>query len=112
MSITACSQAEEQTKGPFTTNDENEYANAVTVEIDSVILEACYEYTELLGYEIKDKSKYRSVLLGQDNIKYVSLIDDNRRDMLDENDYLVEFDSSKIVIDADSGIALGNIPYV
>lgn len=108
-------QTEFQTdiEGTFTNKNENViFDNAVPVEIDSGILQKCYDYTTSLGYEIKDKSKYKSVLLGESFVKAVHLDDDAKRDMLDENDYLIVFDEIRIVIDVDTGIVLGNIPYV
>lgn len=110
--LCACGQAEKQIQGSYTTNNENEYANAIPVEITDEILKTCYDYADSLGYEIKDKSKYKSVILGESHIKSVHLEDDAKSDMLDKSDYLILFDEIKIVIDADTGIILGNIPYV
>jgi hypothetical protein len=99
-------------EGPFTDKNEQDYANAIPVEIDADILQACYEYSNSLGYEIEDKEEYQSVLLGESEIAYVLLDDDSRSDMLDEDDYLIIFKEIKAVTDADTGVILGRIPYV
>ena len=101
-----------QEEGPFTNDNWNDYANNVPVKIDDDILQSCYRYTDSLGYEIKEKEKYKSVLLGESNVTYVAVADDVNRDMLDKDDYLIIFQEIKIVIDADTGIVLGTIPYV
>lgn len=108
--LSACTQVE---KGPFTTKNTNDtFSNAKPVKIDDDILQTCYDYTESLGYKIQDKDKYKSVILGESHVESVHIDDDNNRDLLDEKDYLILFDEIRIVMDADTGIVLGNIPYV
>ncbi len=101
-----------QVGGPFTNDNSADFANSIPATIDNKLLQACYEYSETCGYAIKNKEKYKSVLLDEANIGYVSLDDDSKREMLNENDLLIIFDEIRIVLDADTGAVLGRIPYV
>jgi ABC-type Fe3+-hydroxamate transport system substrate-binding protein len=109
--LTACSTATPSNSS--STNDNwQDFADNTPVQIDDAILQACYSYSKALGYDIEKKEEYRSVLLGESNISSVLLDDDTDADMVDENDYLVIFQEIRAVIDADTGITLGRIPYV
>jgi len=91
---------------------ETDYNNAVPVGINADILKTCYDYSTSLGYEIKDRDNYKSVLLGESNVAFVANIGDDKKDMVDENDFLIIFQEIRIVIDADAGVVIGTIPYV
>ena len=96
-----------------TTDNLKGYEDRIPVAVSDDILQTCYRYAEEKGYEVKDKGQYVSVLLGKTDMDYVNISgDDAKRDMLDENDYLVVFQEIRIVIDADTGIVLGTIPFV
>ena len=101
-------------EGPFTNDNWNDFANNVPVEIDNSILQTCYDYAKSLGYEIKEQGKYQSVIIGNSKVGvvYIHDGDDIKRDLVDEKDYLIIFEEIRIVIDVDTGIALGTIPYV
>jgi len=113
VSIVGCKGNKNSDEGPFSTDNLKGYENRIPVIISSDILQTCYRYAEDKGFAIKDKERYISVLLGVSDIKYVYVgEDDAKRDMLDENDYLIVFQEMRIVIDADTGIVLGTIPFV
>ena len=100
--------------GPFTSDNGNAFANNVPVVIDNSTLQTCYDYAKSLSYEIKDTDKYQSVILGKSNVDvvYIHDGDDVKRELVDEGDYLIIFEEIRIVIDVETGIALGTIPYV
>ena len=96
-----------------TTDNLKDYTDYIPIEINEDILQTCYDYADKMNWIIKDKNKYKSGLLGNDYKKYVNVGDDETKvEMLDENDYLIWFQEMRLVIDADTGIVLGVIPYV
>jgi len=115
--ITGCDDVNNSSGGKsdglHITDNLKDYTNYIPVEISDDILQACYRYADNKGYIIKEKETYKSGLLGSNYIKYVYVgEDDTKRDLLDENDYLIVFQEMKVVIDAGTGIVLGEIPYV
>jgi hypothetical protein len=100
-------------EGPFTNDNRNDFADNTPVIISDEILQTCYRYADSLGYVIKDKDRYTSVLLGESLIDAVYTEgDDNKRAMIDKDDFIVIFEELRIVIDAETGAVLGRIPYV
>jgi hypothetical protein len=100
-------------EGPFTNDNWDDFAYNVPIIIDNETLQTCYRYADSLGYGIKDKEKYISILLGELLVDAVHTGGDNdKRAMIDKNDIIVIFEEIRIVIDAESGAVLGRIPYV
>jgi hypothetical protein len=100
-----------QVEGPFTQDNLKDLTHNTNIIIDDNILQTCYLYADSLGYVINKKDEYIRVLLGKSNIAYV-YTDEANSDMVDEDDFLITFQEVRIVIDADTGVALGTIPFV
>ena len=99
-------------EGPFTNDNRNDFAGNKSVKINNDMLDACYRYADDKGYEIKNKKEYRGVLLGESLVASVYTENENDRGLVDENDYLIIFEEIRVIVDADTGKVLGNIPYV
>jgi hypothetical protein len=110
--LTACSSNGRTGVSPAANDNSDDFASNIPVEVDDDILQSCYSYAAVLGYDIQEKEDYSSVLLGGSNVSTVHLDDDANADMVDENDCLVIFLEIRVVVDADTGAVLGRIPYV
>jgi len=96
-----------------TNNNWNDFVDNIPAKVNDEMLHACYRYADSLGYGIKDRDNYKSVLLGESLIDTVYTGEDNDKcSMIDKSDYLVIFEEIRIVIDAETGAVLGHIPYV
>ncbi|MBQ8975347.1 MAG: hypothetical protein IJ072_06465 [Oscillospiraceae bacterium] len=100
---------ENQISGPYT-NDSDDFADGIPVEVDSSVLETCEEYASSLGYETG--SFMKAVLLGDKWIDSVICDDDMKTELIDTKDIVVIFDNIRCVVDAEKEIVLGRIPYV
>ena len=102
-------------RGPFTQKNDA-FDNAVPINIDDTVIQACYDYIDKNGYgnsgDTHDKYTYKSVCIGKTNMSAVVLDDESMRDMLDESDYVIVFDFINIVVDSDTHTILGRIPLV
>lgn len=93
-------------EGPFTPENDNIFKDSVPIEVDDAVIQACFGYIAENGYGgIKDTNgnyTYKSVRLGEEDLPYVYSDDEDMRDMVDENDYLIVFGFVNIVVDSDT----------
>ena len=103
-------------EGPFTAGVDafDAFPNAVPIQVDDTVIQICLDYIADNGLEgdkdAKGNYKYKSVRLGEENLTYVYTDNERMREMVDENDYLIVFGFTNIVIDSDTNMIIGNIP--
>ena len=88
----------------------DDFSNAISFNVNDNIIQNCVSYAENLEYETGEVKK--TVLLGEDWISAVYCDDDMKRGMIDAKDIIVIFDNIRCVVDTDTEIVLGRIPYV
>lgn len=89
---------------------QDDFSNAIPAEVNDSIIQNCTIYSEKLGYETGAMKK--AVLLGESWLKFVYCDDDLKQELIDATDIVVIFDNIRCVVDADTEIVLGRIPYV
>ncbi|MBR3950124.1 MAG: hypothetical protein IKJ84_05555 [Oscillospiraceae bacterium] len=104
VSMLGCSQE------PHTSVETTGFDSAVPIDVSDAIHQTCISYAKSLGYETGHFQK--SVLLGTSYVQYVYCEDSEKEGMIDANDFLVIYDRIRCVVDADTNIVLGRIPYV
>ena len=110
VSLVACSDNTSISEQSENSNNTDDFANAIPVEVNDNIIRNCTVFAENLGYEIGNLKK--SVLLGEKWIDAVYCDDDMKQDLIDSKDIVVVFEGIRCVVDADTEIVLGRIPYV
>lgn len=110
LGLVACNGTETrgQAEEPIVLQDD--FSNSISVEINDNIIQNCISYAKNLGYDAGKTKK--AVLLGEDWIASVYCDDDMKQGLIDAKDIVVIFDSIRCVVDADTEIVLGRIPFV
>ena len=98
----------EQTEEPSGLQDD--FSNAIPAEINDNIIQNCTSYAKNLGYDTGETKK--AVLLGEEWVASVHCDDDTKQELIDAKDIVVIFDNIRCVVDADTEIVLGRIPFV
>ena len=88
----------------------NDFLNAIPAEVNDNIIQNCISYSENLGYKTGEMKK--TVLLGEDCVSYVYCEDDMKQELIDSGDIVVIFENIRCVVDAETEIVLGRIPFV
>ncbi len=88
----------------------DDFADSISVEVDSSVLKTCEKFAESLGYETGNFQK--AVLLSNKWIEYVVCDDDLKAELIDAKDIVVIFENIRCVVDSEKEIVLGRIPYV
>ncbi len=115
LSLLGCSKTNTE-EGPFKAGVDafDAFPNAVPIQVDDTVIQICLDYIADNGLEgdkdAKGNYKYKSVRLGEENLTYVYTDNERMREMVDENDYLIVFGFTNIVIDSDTNMIIGNIP--
>lgn len=90
---------------------QDDFANAIPAEVNDNIIRNCTSYAESLGYKTGEMKK--AVLLGDDLwLKSVYCEDDMKRELIDSRDIVVIFENIRCVVDAETEIVLGCLPFV
>lgn len=110
ISLVGCSDSTSLSEHSENSSNTDDFANAIPVEVNDNIIRNCTVFAEDLGYEIGNLKK--SILLGEKWIDAVYCDDDMKQEMIDSRDIVVVFESIRCVVDADTEIVLGRIPYV
>ena len=87
-----------------------DFANAIPAEVNDNIIQNCTCYSENLGYKTGEMKK--AVLLGTDWLSYVYCENDMKQELIDSRDIVVIFENIRCVVDAETEIVLGSIPFV
>lgn len=88
----------------------DDFSNTIPASINDNIIQNCDRYAKKLGYETGELQK--AVLLDETWIESVYCDDDSKKEMLDLEDMIVIFENIRCVVDADTEVVLGRIPYV
>ena len=96
-------------QGPDAAKQED-FPNAIPIEVNDNIIQKCISYSENLGYVAGEMEK--AVLLGEDHLNYVYCEDDRKQELIDSSDIVVIFENIRCVVDSETEIVLGRIPFV
>ena len=86
------------------------FQNATPAEVNDNIIQNCKVFSENLGYETGEMKK--AVLLGEEWMKYVYCEDEMKKELIDSSDIVVVFENIRCVVDAETEIVLGSLPFV
>lgn len=89
---------------------QDDFTNAVPAEINDNIVQNCTNYSQSLGYQTGKIKK--AVLLGEDKLTSVYCEEDMKQQLIDSSDIVVIFENIRCVVDAETEIVLGRIPFV
>ena len=106
FTLFACTREPEEQK----TVNEDGFTNAVPAKVNDNIIQNCTSYSENLGYKTGEMKK--AVLLGTDWLSHVYCEDDMKQELIDSRDIVVIFENIRCVVDTETEIVLGRIPFV
>ena len=94
----------------YTSSMQDDFPNAIPAEVNDSIIQNCKVFSENLGYETGEMKK--AVLLGEEWMKYVYCEDEMKKELIDSSDIVVVFENIRCVVDAETEVVLGTIPFV
>lgn len=94
----------------YTSSMQDDFPNAIPAEVNDSIIQNCKVFSENLGYETGEMKK--AVLLGEEWMKYVYCEDEMKKELIDSSDIVVVFENIRCVVDAETEIVLGSLPFV
>ena len=110
LSLAGCNDTTTKEPEEQKTVKEDGFTNAIPAEVNDNIIQNCTSYSENLGYKTGEMKK--AVLLGTDWLSYVYCEDDMKQELIDSRDIVVIFENIRCVVDAETEIVLGRIPFV
>ncbi len=96
--------------GPFTDDGGDDFISEPSVKVSQEVIENCVTYAAALGYETGEFR--RAIRLGEDRMSAVTNKTEAADTALDADDLLLLFDNVRCAADAQTGEALGTIPFV
>ena len=94
----------------YNSSMQDDFPNAIPAEVNDNIIQNCTVFSENLGYETGEMKK--AVLLGEEWMKYVYCEDEMKKELIDSSDIVVIFENIRCVVDAETEIVLGSLPFV
>ena len=94
----------------YNSSMQDDFSNAIPAEVNDNIIHNCTVFSENLGYETGEMKK--AVLLGEEWMKYVYCEDEMKKELIDSSDIVVIFENIRCVVDAETEIVLGSLPFV
>lgn len=110
LSLAGCNDTTTKEPEEQKTVKEDGFTNAIPAEVNDDIIQNCTSYSENLGYKTGEMKK--AVLLGEDWLSSVFCEDDRKQELIDSRDIVVIFENIRCVVDAETEIVLGRIPFV
>ena len=110
LSLVGCNDTATQEQPDGISALEYDFSNAVPFEVNDDIIQNCVTYAENVGYETGELKK--AVLLGEERLNSVYCDDETKQDLIDSRDVVVIFENIRCVVDTETGIVLGRIPFV
>lgn len=89
---------------------QDDFPKAIPAEVNDNIIQNCTSYSEYLGYKTGEMKKV--VLLGEEWLNYVYCEDDMKKKLIDSSDIVVIFENIRCVVDTETEIVLGHLPFV
>lgn len=110
LSLAGCNDITTKEPAEQKTAKEDGFTNAIPAEVNDNIIQNCISYSENLGYATGALKK--AALLGEDWLSSVFYEDDMKQELIDSRDIVVIFENIRCVVDAETEIVLGRIPFV
>lgn len=110
LGLVGCNNRTANEPEMYNSSMQDDFPNAIPAEVNDNIIQNCTVFSENLGYETGEMKK--AVLLGEEWMKYVYCEDEMKKELIDSSDIVVIFENIRCVVDAETEIVLGSLPFV